>query len=102
MPICDSSKVLEGEVFALNLFQTPRPASPKMVFQNAKLFQFNKICSLADEQKCLLEDKLSSFFLLLFQAVIKNKRFFWTIYVTFVSPSLGKKYINIFNITNEL
>ncbi len=71
MPICDSSKVLEcgffyvhckgttgvggpshrwgsigvieREVSALKLFQTPRPASPKVIFQNAKvlhIFQF--------------------------------------------------------------
>ncbi len=68
MPICDSSKVLEcglsyvhgkgttgvgrpshrwgsirvieGEVSALKLFQTPRPASPKVIFQNAKVLQF--------------------------------------------------------------
>ncbi len=67
MPICDSSKglecglfyvhgkgtagierpshrwgsigVIEREVSALKLFQTPRPASPKMVFQNAKVLQ---------------------------------------------------------------
>ncbi len=67
MPICDSSKVLEcgfsyvhykgttgvgrpshrwgsigvieREVSALKLFQTPRPASPKMIFQNAKVLR---------------------------------------------------------------
>ncbi len=67
MPICDSSKVLEcgfsyvhgkgtsgvgkpshrwgligvieSEVSALNLFQTPRPASPKVIFQNAKVLR---------------------------------------------------------------
>ncbi len=31
--------VTEREVSALNLFQTPRPASPKVIFQNAKLIQ---------------------------------------------------------------
>ncbi len=69
MPICDSSKVLEcgfsyvhgkgttgvgkpshrwgligvieREVSALNLFQTPRPASPKVIFQNANVLQLN-------------------------------------------------------------
>ncbi len=67
MPICDFSKVLEcgffyvhgkgttgvrrpshrwgsigvieGEVSALNLFQTPRQASPKVIFQNAKVLR---------------------------------------------------------------
>ncbi len=67
MPICDSSKVLEcgffmfmakgtigvgrpshrwgligviaREVSALKLFQTPRPASPKVIFQNAKVLR---------------------------------------------------------------
>ncbi len=67
MPICDSSKVLEcgffyvhykettgvggpshrcgsigvkeGEVSALKLFQTPRPASPTVIFQNAIVLQ---------------------------------------------------------------
>ncbi len=67
MPICDASKVLEcrffyvhykgttgverpshrwgsirvieGEVSALKLFQIPRPVSPKVIFQNAKVLQ---------------------------------------------------------------
>ncbi len=29
--------VIEREVSGLNLFQTPRPASPKVIFQNAKV-----------------------------------------------------------------
>ncbi len=31
--------VIEREVSALNLFQTPRPASPKVIFQKAKVLQ---------------------------------------------------------------
>ncbi len=31
--------VIEGEVSALKLFQTPRPVSPKMIFQNAKVLR---------------------------------------------------------------
>ncbi len=32
-----SIEVIERKVSALKLFQTPRAASPKMVFQNAKV-----------------------------------------------------------------
>ncbi len=47
MSICDASKVfrwgsigvIEREVSALKLFQTPRPAFPKMIFQNATVLQ---------------------------------------------------------------
>jgi len=77
MPISDSSKVLEcgfsyvhdkgttgvgrsshrlgligvseREVSALKLFQTPRPASPKVIFQNPKVLQmkmFQRLVSL--------------------------------------------------------
>ncbi len=31
--------VIEREVSVLNLFQTPRPASPKVIFQNAKVLR---------------------------------------------------------------
>jgi len=34
-----SIEVIERKVSALKLFQTPRPASPKMVFQNAKVLR---------------------------------------------------------------
>ncbi len=78
MPICDSSKVLEcgcsyvhgkgttgvgkpshrwgsmgvieREVSALKLLQTPRPASPKMVFQNPKVLLFLNIIEIAEDQ----------------------------------------------------
>ncbi len=104
MPICDSSKVLEcgcsevhgkgtagvgrpshrwgsigvieREVSALNLFQTPRPASPKVIFQNAKVLK--KLFPSFRMMKPFLRKKKGSS-LLRWRETFKGKEKVWAV-----------------------